>query len=342
MTEKSIVKVTPVAIRLSVSKKKLAEFKKEFDPKNFPDPLTPDGYTFFQKGLSTLVGHRTGTERFRQQAVGPFNAEVKRINGICNGLGDELKLLEAPMREKKKIADDEKDRIRAEKKAEEQRRIAEIHNRLNVIRQSPVDMLGKNPAEIMQEIEDLRMVDPEHDFGEFVDLAIEVCDSTLTKLEELHQHAVDAEEVAKQKAIQDEKDRQDREAKEKLERREREKEEKQIEKDRQELEALRKKEADRLAKEEAEANPEPVVDPEPKTPMQEARDEQATIEAFGESVDHLQEDKETTITAIQNILLKHNIGVSAGVDIASVLFQEIYVDKIPFVKWDNSPEVIDN
>ena len=182
-------------VKLSISEAMLQEFKQKYSPETLPTGETKNGYSFLKEGIAEIRGYRTGTEKYRQMLVQPLNDKVKEINTICKDMIGDLQMIEAPMIELKKVEDDRLAEIKREKELINQRRVAAINKRLIEIQTSPLMLVNASPDELQSAIDDLMLVDPEQDFEEFVDNAIEAVTGSLEQLRVLHQKAVEAVEA---------------------------------------------------------------------------------------------------------------------------------------------------
>jgi hypothetical protein len=323
-------------VKLEVTEKMMMGFREKYHKKNLPTADTKEGYIFLKAGVAELRTLRNRTEDHRKILVAPLNEKVRLINTTVKGFVEELAELEAPMKELKKVEDD---RIKAEKeqkRIEEERRVASIMEKIRKVSDTPLALITAPPEEIQKAIDDLMTVDPEQDFGEYVSLAIDTVDRTMTTLRTMHQKAVDAELVAKAKADQkaiDDREREKREAEEEAKRKA----------DADELAELRKLKAE-LKKDEPEPETidgltvkmhndmNPDMEPEPLPPPAQKR----VIEKIDEIQDDMVEVKEATIeslTVITEKCFRGNIGASG---MAQMIFDAVYTGQVKNLKFDPS------
>ena len=331
-------------IQLSVSDQMLTDFQVKYHANNLPDVATKDGYAFVKNGLADLRGHRTGTETFRKQAVAPLNARAKYINGICNDLMDELKTIEAPMKELKAEQDLIIKEAKEAKERENTLRIATITATLAKIGQRPADMIDSTPEEIEAELAELMALDLDNDFDEFVIMASDIVPKTIERLESLRQTRIDSIEMQKIIAQQEAQELAEKAEKDKADAIQRAK-------DQAELEELRKEKAKRESQEaevianakrialENEPVPE-VIETTPEVFIPVIKDPTPQDMAQIMSLEARQEDiidvKEQSIEALEVFIAGETVNGRAinPSGLAKIIFDAIYIGGIPNIKFD--------
>jgi|FLOH01.1.fsa_nt_gi hypothetical protein len=309
-------------VKLSISEAMLQEFKQKYSPETLPTGETKNGYSFLKEGIAEIRGYRTGTEKYRQMLVQPLNDKVKEINTICKDMIGDLQMIEAPMIELKKVEDDRLAEIKREKELINQRRVAAINKRLIEIQTSPLMLVNASPDELQSAIDDLMLVDPEQDFEEFVDNAIEAVTGSLEQLRVLHQKAVEAVEA--KRIIEEQRltrEKEENAAKELLEAQNR----KRIEQERIEREDFQKEKAE----------------------FEKLKAESATVivgevmisDNFEPSPIFITDDVEEANKTIENNRVEMGQAANAiakitkDSGIAYEIVKAIYCEQIPFISW---------
>lgn len=309
-------------VKLSISEAMLQEFKQKYSPETLPTGETKNGYSFLKEGIAEIRGYRTGTEKYRQMLVQPLNDKVKEINTICKDMIGDLQMIEAPMIELKKVEDDRLAEIKREKELINQRRVAAINKRLIEIQTSPLMLVNASPDELQSAIDDLMLVDPEQDFEEFVDNAIEAVTGSLEQLRVLHQKAVEAVEA--KRIIEEQRltrEKEENAAKELLEAQNR----KRIEQERIEREEFQKEKAE----------------------FEKLKAESATVivgevmisDNFEPSPIFITDDVEEANKTIENNRVEMGQAANAiakitkDSGIAYEIVKAIYCEQIPFISW---------
>lgn len=301
-------------VKLSISEAMLQEFKQKYSPETLPTGETKNGYSFLKEGIAEIRGYRTGTEKYRQMLVQPLNDKVKEINTICKDMIGDLQMIEAPMIELKKVEDDRLAEIKREKELINQRRVAAINKRLIEIQTSPLMLVNASPDELQSAIDDLMLVDPEQDFEEFVDNAIEAVTGSLEQLRVLHQKAVEAVEA--KRIIEEQRltrEKEENAAKELLEAQNR----KRIEQERIEREDFQKEKAE-FEKLKAESTISDNFEPSPIFITDDVEEANKTIE-----------NNRVEMGQAANAIAK----ITKDSGIAYEIVKAIYCEQIPFISW---------
>ena len=331
-------------IQITETQKLLVGFREKYAESNLPAADTKEGYNFLKSGVAELRDLRGRTEEHRKVLVAPLNQRVKEVNALAKGVIEDLALIEEPMKILKKVEDDRIQEEREKKRLEEEARIRAITQRLHQISNIPLDLLEATPDEIQKKIDDLMMVNPEEDFGEFVSSAIDTVSGTLDKLRSLHTKAVDQAELAEAKRVQEEEERKAQAIQAEKDRIKAEEEEEQRRKDEAELEALRAEKAERERKEVFESKcvdeydtiPEeafkvepPVPADSPQTPLDKRQGTQ--LEELQMATDFFKEESTDAIAEfIENQLRGNAISASA---LGKIVFDAIYTGQIPNIKF---------
>lgn len=339
-------------VAITETQKLLVGFKEKYAEETLPTADTKEGYYFLKVGVAELRDLRGRTEDHRKVIVAPMNKKVKEVNALAKEVIEELALIEEPMKVLKAVEDDRLKAIKEEKRIAEEMRIRNITRRLGEISSAPLELMDASPADIQKTIDDLMLVNPEEDFDEFINSAIDTVSDTLDKLRSLYAKAVDQAELAEAKRIQEEEERKAQAIQAEKDRVKAEEEAAQRRKDEAELEALRAEKAERAEAERklSEHNTppdtftptmkvplEPVQDIEPPVP---ADSKQTPLDKRQEAqLNDIQEDlgtlKEHSILAIEESISREMENGRAVYPsaMAKVLFDAIYTDQIPNIKF---------
>jgi len=216
-----------------------------------PDVATKDGYDLVVSGARELRDIRVSVEKKRKELKAGalewgrlVDSEAKRITG-------ELLQLENPIKEAKKVIDNEKARIKEEKRIADEKRKNEILARIDEIRILVSAYVGKTSEAIDSIRQETVNLDLSEGFDEFTETAERVKDSTIAGLDSLYERTKDQEEAAKRQAEEETRLAAERE-KFRLEQEEQEKKRiaEQAKKDEADKIAREKQEQERLAEQE--------------------------------------------------------------------------------------------
>ena len=210
MTEKQ---VTPSAIikaaenftfKQDISAKKIAAFKKKYDPETLPTADDQNGYDFLKGGIAEIRTARTSTEKHAKTIKGPLNQVLRVINSTTKDVIAQLHEIEQPMKDLKKVEDDRKSAAKAEKERLKMEAMMAMQKRVNdEILGLKDKAAGASSDEILELINQAEMINP----SAYTDrelTAEDAKESTLEHLGKMFTLTLDSE---KEKAIQDEKDR---------------------------------------------------------------------------------------------------------------------------------------
>jgi len=338
--DKTVAEVMDL-VAITETQKLLVGFREKYAESNLPTADTKEGYNFLKGGVAELRTLRNRTEDHRKMIVAPLNERVRKVNALAKGVIEELTLIEEPMKVLKAVEDDRLKEEREKKQLAEEARIRAITQRLQKISTLPLDLLEASPDEIQKKIDDLMMVNPEEDFGEFVASAIDTVSDTLDKLRSLHTKAVDQAELAEAKRIQEEEERKAQAIQAEKDRVKAEAEAEQRRKDEAELEQLRQEKADREAEQEQKDfeqeaqeqetpyEPEAVPVDSPQTPLDKRQESQ--LEELQMATDFFKEESTDAIAGFIEKQLRGNaINASA---LGKIVFDAIYTEQIPNIKF---------
>lgn len=248
MTEKikkvSVTDVVTIAknfvFKQEVSEKRITELQKKYEV--LPDANTVDGYEFIRLGLADVRTTRTTVEKHSKSIKDPLNSIVKQINSVTKDITGRLQAIEQPMKDAKKVVDDEKERQKLERERIKAVKIMAMEVRVNnEIRNAVIEAVGKSSKEIDAIGARINAIDPQSYEGREMS-AQEAQEKALSTLGEMHDKAYQFEkdeavrlEAERLKKIEDDKVAEiNRLAQEKLDA-----ERKAFEKEKAELEALR-------------------------------------------------------------------------------------------------------
>lgn len=341
--DKTVAEVMDL-VAITETQKLLVGFREKYAESNLPTADTKEGYNFLKGGVAELRTLRNRTEDHRKMIVAPLNERVREVNALAKNVIEELSLIEEPMKILKKVEDDRLKEEREKKQLAEEARIRAITQRLQKISTLPLDLLEASPDEIQKKIDDLMMVNPEEDFGEFVASAIDTVSGTLDKLRSLHAKAVDQAELAEAKRVQEEEDRKAQAIQAEKDRIKAEAEAEQRRKDEAELEALRAEKAKREAKPSIEdiTPPKNIDDLTLVMASDMGMDDEVDsilLKRQESQLNDIQKDlgtlKEHSILAIEESISREmeNGRAIYPSAMAKVLFDAIYTEQIPNIKF---------
>lgn len=237
---------TTAIAEYSETERGLAQLRQQLADAVF-DVTTPAGMREARDSRFALVKLRTTLEAKRKELKAPLLDRGRALDAEASRITGAILELETPIDEKIKAQERV---IEAEKEAAQRRereRLAEIQRRIDSLKHYALDHMSAPSNVVAQAITDLetKRFDPE-EWGAHLADAVEARNASLTKLREIHEHAVKNEELLAQLRAQREEEEKRRRA-----------EQERLDKERAELEALRAEqekrqqaERERLAEEE--------------------------------------------------------------------------------------------
>lgn len=186
------------------------------------DVTTRDGMADARKGRAELRTLRTSLEDKRKELKAGVLERGRLIDGEAKRITESLKELEEPISVQITEYETRKERERAEKERLEKERVDAIHQAIAGLNAIVPSMAGKGSAAIAERTQALEAYDVGEWAAEFLDAATNAKAQALAALAQLHAGAVaqeaqaeqdkrDRAELARLRAIQDERDRTERE-----------------------------------------------------------------------------------------------------------------------------------
>lgn len=196
----------------------LAELREKYGTVVF-DVSTTKGLTLAREARAEIRGWRTGLEKERVKIKEPALSYCKRIDSEAKRITAELEKLEEPIDQTIKEEEGRKEKERLAKVEAETKRIAEIQARIDIIRNIPLHLQGKNAALIKEVLDSAKDTVIGEEYEEFTEVAmgakaraIEALETlyteTTAKEEEQAKILAEREELKKLKAEQEKRDKE--------------------------------------------------------------------------------------------------------------------------------------
>lgn len=196
----------------------LAELKERYGNAVFDVSITK-GLALAREARAEIRAWRTGLEKERVKIKKPALSYCKRIDSEAKRITAELEKLEEPIDQTIKEEEGRKEKERLAKVEAETKRIAEIQARIDIIRNIPLHLQGKNAALIKEVLDSARDTVIGEEYEEFTEVAmgakaraVEALETlyteTVAKEEEQAKILAEREELKKLKAEQEKRDKE--------------------------------------------------------------------------------------------------------------------------------------
>lgn len=167
----------------------LAELSKQYVGVVY-EVTTTKGLEEARAARAAIRAPRYEVERIRKAAKAPILALGKRLDSEAARITAELEKLEKPIHEQIVHEEQRKERERQAKIEAENKRLADIHARIDAIRNLPVEASGQSSADILALVARAEAIQIGPDFGEFIATARAAHTTTVAALKGLHAQAL--------------------------------------------------------------------------------------------------------------------------------------------------------
>jgi len=196
--------MTNQAVKYDVTDAALKKLEKKYS--TVPDVTTKEGYQTTREGIAEIRTLRCNVEKKRKELKAEaleygrkVDSEAKRITTVLSSLEEPLKIAKAEI-------DDAKEKAKEAKRRAEEERRAGILLKIEDIRRVLLGAVNKSSSAIIGEIELVNKIEVTQGiFEEYLDLGETAKAETLATLHELHQKALEREDAAKLRALEEKK-----------------------------------------------------------------------------------------------------------------------------------------